>query len=100
MVALTIDGPGLVGPDCRLTAHFCDAAGELLGSEELALRKRQPEGWLAMITGRPLDEAYRELVLINREPSPAGPQLGAEADRDFTRKRRLIARELRNAGLF
>jgi chromosome partitioning protein len=101
LVALTIDGPGLVGPDCRVTAHLCNAEGELLGSEEVALRMHQKRGdWLAMITGRPLDAAYCELVLINRESGPAGRHLGADADREFTRKRRLIARELRHTGLF
>ena len=101
LIALTIDGPGLVGPECRLTAHLCDATGELLGSEEIELRQQQKlGGWLAMMTGRPLEAAYRELILINREASPSGLHLGADADRDFARKRRRVARELRHAGLF
>jgi hypothetical protein len=101
LIALTIDGPGLVGPEYRLTAHLCDAAGELLDSEEVEVREGQRLGnWLAMMTGRPLDAAYRELVLINHEPSPMDHHLGAGADRDFARKRRLITRELRHAGLF
>ncbi len=101
LIALTIDGPGLVGPEYRLTAHLCDAAGELLDSEEIEVREgQQLEGWLAMMTGRHLDAAYRELLLINHEPSPMDQHLGADAARSFARKRRLISRELRLAGLF
>jgi cellulose biosynthesis protein BcsQ len=101
LIALTIDGPGLVGPECRLSAHTFDSAGGLFGSEEVELRQRPEwQNWLVMMTGRTLDAAYRELVLINSEASPAGPHLGADAERNFAHKRRLVARELRHAGLF
>ncbi len=101
LIALIIDGPGLVGPECRLTAHTFDPAGGLTGSEEIDLRQKlEWDGWLTMMTGRTPEAAYRELVLINIKASLAGPRLGANANRDFAFKRRLVARELRHAGLF
>jgi chromosome partitioning protein len=101
LVALTIDGPGLVGPECRLTAHLFDIDGVLASSEEVDLCDRKPlVEWLSMMTGRSLDAAYRELILVNRVTQTADAQLAEGAYRNFALRRRQAARELRHAGLF
>jgi len=100
MVALTIEGPGLVGPECRLTAHLFDADESLVASEELDREKNHLSEGLSMMIGRPLDAAYRELVLVNREAISPAEQLGDDLYRRFALRRRKIARELRLAGLF
>jgi len=100
MVALTIEGPGLVAPECRLTAHLFDADESLVASEELDREKNHLSEGLSMMIGHPLDAAYRELVLVNREAISPAEQLGDDLYRRFALRRRKIARELRLAGLF
>ena len=101
LVALTIDGPGLVGPECRIAVHLFDTAGGLVSSEEIELKGRKPlVNLLSMMTGQTLDEAYREFILVNRVATSAGEQLADEAYRRFSSCRRQVVRELRQAGLF
>jgi chromosome partitioning protein len=101
MLALTLEGPGLFGPECRLTVHFCDADKGLAASEELDLKgQKNLAELLSVVIGRPLDAAYRELVLINCETLSVDDQLGADNYSGFSLRRRKIARELRLAGLF
>ena len=100
-LALTIDGPGLVGPDCRLTVHLCGADGELIESEEVGLENNATMvESLSAMTGRSLDEAYRELILVNCTFMTPSEQLAEEALRSFVVNRRQVARELHRAGLF
>ncbi len=100
-VALTIDGPGLIGPECRLTVHLCDADGELLDSEEVELNGRKSlVDSLEMMTGRSLDMTYRELILVNSLATYVETQLADDAYRSFVLRRRQVARTLRDAGLF
>lgn len=101
LIALSIDGPGLVGHECRLAIHTFAANGNLHGSENIDL----VDGGilvasLAMMTGQSLDEAYRELILISSDIQTAETQLADQGYRDFVLKRRQVARELREAGLF
>ncbi len=100
-VVLTVDGPGLVGPECRLTVHLCDTDGDLLESEEIELngRKFLVES-LEMMTGRPLDTTYRELIVVNSLATCADTQLAGDAYRSFVLRRRQVARTLRDASLF
>lgn len=101
LMALTIDGQGIFGTDCRLTLHFCDASGGVLGSEDFALEQHRPwRDWLTMMIGRHVNETDRALVLIDCAEHPPGPGSKVYADGDFARKRRQVARELRRAGLF
>lgn len=101
LFALTIDGPGLVAPECRLAAHMFDSEGRLIDSEEVDLGGRQSLfDLLSMITGQSLDVAYREFILVNRVAQTAADQLADGAYRSFVLRRRQIARELRDAGLF
>lgn len=100
ILALTIEGPGLVGPESRLTAHLFDADESLVASEELGKEKSRFHNALPMIIGRPLDAAYRELVIINRQVMSPAAQMGDDLYRRFAFRRRKIARELRLAGLF
>ena len=101
LVALTIDGPGLVGPECRLMVHSFDLEEGVVDSEEVAVTPQSSlAGLLSMITGRSLDAAYRELILVNRVAQSAEAQLADGAYRHFTLQRRQVARELRSAGLF
>ena len=101
MVALTIDGPGLVGPECRLTMHLFDTDCGLVCSEEVDLvEQTHLVEWLSMMTGQSLDVAYRELILVNRVAQTAEAQLADSAYRRFALRRRKLARELRHAGLF
>jgi cellulose biosynthesis protein BcsQ len=100
-LALTVDGPGLVSPECRLTIHSCDATGSVFGSEELDLAGRTMfTGLLDMMMGKALDEAYRELILVNRTPQDVDSPLSGNVGRKFAFKRKQITRELREAGLF
>jgi len=101
-IALALDGPGLIGPDCRLTAHLCDEEGCLIGSTELVLMP-SPGGVgyaMAIMTGRLLDQAYRELILINTVVCAVEIQLADDTLRSFALRRRRIVRELRLAGSF
>ncbi len=101
LFALTIDGPGLIGPECRLTAHLFDTDEGLVGSEEIDLSGRKSlADLLSMITGQSLDAAYRELILVNRVTKTVDVQLADGAYRQFAMRRRQIARELRLAGLY
>lgn len=101
LVALTLDGPGLVGPECRLSVHLCDLDGGVVGSEDIELNGRKPLAEsLEMMTGRSLDETYRELILVNSLATHADTQLADDAYRSFALRRRQIARTLRAAGLF
>ncbi len=100
MLAFTIEGPGLVGPESRVTAHLFDADESLVASEELDREKNHLCEGLSMMIGRSLDAAYRELVLVNRKGLSPAEQLGDDLYRRFAFRRRKIARELRLAGLF
>jgi cellulose biosynthesis protein BcsQ len=101
MIAFTLDGPGLVGPECRLTAHLCDVEGALMVSEGVDLDGRQVlTDALSVITGRSLDDAYRELIMFSSVPGCVDKQLGKQEAQVFSRLRRQVARELRAAGLF
>lgn len=101
LIALTIDGPGLVGPECKLTVHLFDATGDLVDSEQIELNDRKPlVDLLSMMTGQSLDVAYREFILVNRVAKSADAQLADDAYRSFALRRRQVARELRQAGLF
>lgn len=100
ILALTIEGPGLVGPESRLTAHLFDADENLVASEELGEGKGRLHKTLPMMIGRPIDASYRELVIINRQAISPAEQMGDDLYRRFACRRRKIARELRLAGLF
>lgn len=100
ILALTIEGLGLVGPESRLTAHLFDADESLVASEELGKEKSRVHNTLPMIIGRPLDAAYRELVIINCQAMSPAEQMGDDLYRRFASRRRKIARELRLAGFF
>ncbi len=101
LTAFTLDGPGLFGPDCRLTAHLCDADGALVVSEGVDLdNRRQLVAAMAEMTGQPLEGAYRELVLIRSLQDPVSVGLDPAAFMDFVALRRKVARELRSAGLY
>ncbi len=100
-VALTIDGPGLVGPECCLTMHLFDNNGQLSASESISLDKKKVlASFLQAMLGRSLEESYREFILINRDAFPSDEQLVGDRYKTFSKNRRLIARELRQAGLF
>lgn len=100
-LALTIDGPGLVDLECRLTRHCCDREGTVLSSEGVLLEGcNLLHGALAAMTGRSLDEAYRELIIITRDADVSVEQMTGEKYSAFVTKRRKIAKELRGAGLF
>jgi hypothetical protein len=100
ILALTIEGLGLVGPESRLTAHLFDADETLVASEDLGKEKSRVHNTLPMIIGRPLDAAYRELVIINCQAMSPAEQMGDDLYRRFASRRRKIARELRLAGFF
>jgi cellulose biosynthesis protein BcsQ len=101
LLALTIDGPGLVGSECRLAAHLCDADGGLVGSEEINLGHQVSLAEsLAMMTGRSLDEAYREFLLVSGVALASDEQLTEDAYRRFVLSGRHVARELRQTGLY
>jgi cellulose biosynthesis protein BcsQ len=101
LLALTIDGPGLVGAECRLSAHYCDADGGMVDSEEISLEQQASlVDSLTMMTGRSLDESYREFLLINCVAMTSVEQLAEDSYRSFVLSRRQVARELRHAGLY
>jgi hypothetical protein len=101
VIALTVDGPGLVGPDCRLSVHLFDDNGVLLDSENLVIEEALTlKESVGIITGQPLDNAYRELVFLNGRVETVELQPGRAEGAIFLQKRRKITRELRQAGLF
>jgi hypothetical protein len=55
---------------------------------------------MAIMTGRLLDQAYRELILINTVVCAVEIQLADDTLRSFALRRRRIVRELRLAGSF
>ena len=100
-IALTIDGPGLVAPDCRLAAHLFNDNGELLESESLVIEEAQAlKESIGYMIGQPIDRAYRELVILNGHVETVDLQPGRAEAGPFLKKRRKIIRELRQAGLF
>ncbi|MGW8312796.1 MAG: ParA family protein [Desulfuromonadales bacterium] len=101
LIALTIEGPGLIGPECRLSVHLCSVEEGVTGVTSSLLGERQHLGdSLAYMTGRPLNEAYRELILVKCTDGDAEQQISVDAARDFAGRRRRAARDLRLAGLF
>lgn len=101
LLAFTLDGPGIVGTECRLTIHLCDAEGVPLASEAVDLSSRtRLAGGLEIMCGRPLDVVYRELILLSPTILPFTLQPGTPEAAGFALQRRRLARELRNAGLF
>jgi hypothetical protein len=53
-----------------------------------------------MMTGHSLDEAYRELLVVNCVVDTVEAQLSGQGCKNFTLGRQRVARELRQAGLF
>ena len=101
MIALTADGPGLVDPDCRISAHLFDDYGDLLESENIVIEESVSlKNAVGCITGQPIDDIYRELVFLNGQIETVELKPGRTANRLFLQKRRKIIRELRHAGLF
>lgn len=100
-MALVVDGPGLVGPDCLIAAHCFDAEAELFESTDVpvdnALLLTES---LGSMMGHPLHQAYRELVVLGLDATATTWEAGAVEVRSFKKKRREIARELRQAGLY
>lgn len=100
LLALTIEGPGLVGPEIRLTAHQFVSDESLVSSHELDIDEDNLSATLSVMLGRPLDAAYRELVLVNVRVTQPAEQLGDDSCRYFSLRRRTVARYLRLSGLF
>jgi len=99
-VVFALDGPGLVGPDCRLVAHLCDADGTLVVSEGVELGQHEPLGSaLAEMSGRALDAAYREAIVLSLVKLTSPRQFQSGAARAFRTLRQGVWRELRHAGL-
>ena len=79
-----------------MTAHLCAFDGSLLESERVDLdRQRAVVDSLAMMTGRSLDEAYRELLVVNCVVDTVEAQLSGQGCKNFTLGRQRVARELR-----
>jgi len=100
MLALTIEGPGLIGAESRLAAYQFDAETSLVAGDVIDKGEDKLSEALSMMIGRPLDAAYRVLVLINCNLMSPAVQLSDDTYRYFSLRRREIARELRLAGLF
>jgi len=101
VIALTIDGPGLVAPDCRLAVHLFNDNGELLESESVMIEETQTlKDSVGCMIGQPIDHAYRELVFLNGHVEAVELQPGRTDSGLFLKNRRKITRELRQAGLF
>jgi cellulose biosynthesis protein BcsQ len=101
MLALTISGPGLVDPDVHLVRHICDEDGRSVNSEEIFLDGRDDlQQMLKAMTGRSLNEAYRELIVVSSAVMSSSTPDDQKAYRCFMESRRKITRELRESGLF
>ena len=101
MIVLTVDGPGLVGPDCRLSVHLFDDSGGLLESASIVIEEALTlKDSVGFMIGQPVDSAYRELVFLNGRVETVELQQGRAEAGLFLKKRRKITRELRQAGLF
>lgn len=101
VIALTVEGPGLVAPDCRLAAHLFNDNGELLESETIVIEEAQTiKESVGCMIGQPMDRAYRELVFLNGHVEAVELRPGRTDAGLFLKNRRKITRELRQAGLY
>lgn len=101
LVGLTIDGPGLIGPEPSVTLHLFDGQGDYVVSERLTIEALpELEALLAFMTGRPLAQSYHELILLRGFAQPVQQLLDAPAWASFRQLRRRIVRELRQAGVY
>ena len=101
VIAMTVDGPGLVDPDCRLSVYLFDDHGDLQESENIIIEESVSlKNSVRSMTGRPIENAYRELVFLNGHVERVELKPGRTSGSLFLKKRRKIIRELRHAGLF
>ena len=95
VLAFTLRGPGLVGPEAESHLSLYDAEGEEVGVE----RTGNPEGgpfelfWRGA-TGRTFEELYREYLLVSLETAPAEYFLAGEGRSRFAGLRRRVLREI------
>ena len=101
LVALVIDGPGLLENEPRLSLHLFDVSGDLIVSESGRL---SAEGGVTELVegmlGRPLQQAYHELLLVRLDRGDILEQLSPQGRSAWRGVRRKVMRELRLAGLF
>ena len=101
VIALTVDGPGLLDADRRLTVHLFNDNAELLASENILLEESPPlKDSVGLITGQPIEQTRRDLVFFNARSESVGSKPERKENGDFLKKRRRITRELRQSGLF
>ena len=101
VIALTVDGPGLLDADRRLTVHLFDDNAELLASENILIEESLPlKESVGFITGQALGQTHRDLVFFNPRIESVGAKPNRQENGDFLQKRRKITRELRQSGLF
>ncbi|MDT8442068.1 MAG: ParA family protein [Desulfuromonadales bacterium] len=101
LLALAIDGPGLVDAEPHMALHLFDRDGAFVVSEQI-LPERQATftPLLTVLWSRSVEQAWRELILIDRtSQGPDQPSAVTGHDRLRSLRRRLL-RELRQAGLF
>ncbi|PLX74714.1 MAG: hypothetical protein C0614_11635 [Desulfuromonas sp.] len=101
LVAMVIDGPGLLEIEPRLSLHLFDASGDLVVTESCSLSEEGGVGALVeAMLGRPLHQAYHELILVCFDQADILQQVSPEGRSAWRGVRRKVLRELRLAGLF
>jgi cellulose biosynthesis protein BcsQ len=93
MLAFTLRGPGLVGPEADGILSLYDGEGEEIASERIGAMEGYEDFWSGA-SGRPFAEIYRESLLISLETGTAEYFLEGEGRARFAGLRRRVLREM------
>lgn len=63
-MAISLTGPGVVGPEAEVVCHLVDEAGELSVSEQVGWEENCMRGAFEGMTGRMAEEWHRETILL------------------------------------
>jgi cellulose biosynthesis protein BcsQ len=93
MLAFSLRGPGLVGPEADGTLSLYDGEGEEIASERIGATEDYEDFWRGA-SGRPFAELYRESLLVSLETGTAEFFQEGEGRARFVGLRRRVLREM------
>ncbi len=67
-LAISLTGPGVIGPAPEVVCHLVDGAGELSVSEQVGWGEPCMRGAFEGMTGRMAEEWHRETILLDLQP--------------------------------
>lgn len=86
-LAISLTGPGVVGPGPDATCHLVDAEGELAVSEQVDCEEGRVRSTFEGMTGRAVEEWHRETVLLELEPRCLADFAGEQAWQAWRKRR-------------